>query len=432
MGLKLDRAIFLFITIQLTGIVAAGQTVRVWTLAEAVEAARRQHPVIVATKQRLAVAEADMLEAGLRPNPSITISGENFPLGPVQQGFNFGSTIDWFATLTQTFETAGKRGLRVAYAERGVEAARAEAAEAERRVIFEVKAAYQLVAITRLRQSLLRENLSNLNQLVSLNEIRVREGYAAEGDLIKVRLEAQRFEYQARRADLEFETARIGLLRAIGAGSFEDADIAFGIADDLVYQPVSINPAELERTSLDLPQVRAASARVERAEALLRLEQARIRPDITATFGYKRNGPDNAMFAGVNIPIHLFNRNQAMIERARAELELSQAEMRNVRIHVLSDLVAARKAVEMNQRQVESMQADFLMRADESRNISLAAYREGAADLLTLLDAQRVRSQTQELFFQALYDYRIAVHNLERAAGILTLPLKTTRLQATR
>jgi len=405
---------------------------RTLTLAEAIEAARRQHPMIVATKQRLAVAEAEMVEAGLRPNPSITISGENFPLGSVREGFNFGSTMDWFATLTHTFETAGKRGLRVAYAERGVDAAQAEAAEAERRVIFEVKAAYQLMAITKLRQELFRENLNNLNQLVSLNEIRVREGYTAEGDLIKVRLEAQRFEYQARRADLEFETARIGLLRAMGAGSFEDADLAFGIADDLVFQPASINPAELERSALELPQVRAARARVERAESLLRLEQARTRPDITATVGYKRNGTDNAMFAGVNIPLHLFNRNQAMIERSRAELEVAQAELRSVRSQVLSDLVAARRAVEMNQRQVESMQADFLMRADESRNISLAAYREGAADLLILLDAQRVRSQTQELFFQTLYDYRVAVHNLERAAGIRTLPIKTARLQATR
>ena len=62
------------------------------------------------------------------------------------------------------------------------------------------------------------------------------------------------------------------------------------------------------------------------------------------------------------------------------------------------------------------------MRADESRSISLAAYQEGAVDLIVLLDAQRVRAQAQEYYFQALYDYQVAVHELERAAGVDNLP----------
>lgn len=82
--------------------------------------------------------------------------------------------------------------MRVSFAERELEAAQAEASVIEQRIVYEVKAAYQHVLISRLRVELLRENINNLNQLVSLNEIRVREGYTAEGDLIKVRLESQR------------------------------------------------------------------------------------------------------------------------------------------------------------------------------------------------------------------------------------------------
>ena len=119
-------------------------------------------------------------------------SGENFPLGPTKNDFDFGQSLDWFATYSQTFESAGKRKLRVSFAERELEAAQAEASVIEQRIVYEVKAAYQHVLISRLRVELLRENINNLNQLVSLNEIRVREGYTAEGDLIKVRLESQR------------------------------------------------------------------------------------------------------------------------------------------------------------------------------------------------------------------------------------------------
>jgi cobalt-zinc-cadmium efflux system outer membrane protein len=405
------------------GVYSQGAARRV-TLNEAVERAREHHPLIVAAKQRVAIAEAEKLESGLRPNPSLTVSGENFPLSPARQGFDFSSGVDWFATYAQTFETGGKRQLRVSLAERALEAAQAEASAVERRVVYEVKVAYQRAANARLRIELLRENHNNLAQLVGLNEARVKEGYTAEGDLIKARLEAQRAEFQMRRASLDFERAKIELLRAMGAGSFEDGDLSFEIAEELTFQPVSPSLALLREAALRLPQAQVAQARVDRALALLRLEQARVRPDITASVGYKRNGPDNALYAAVSVPLPFYNRNQAMIARAQSEVEAAQAELQYTRNVVLAELAAARRAVELNQKQVESLRADFLLLADESRSVSLAAYREGAVDLLVLLDAQRVRSQAQELYFQSLYDYQLAIHELERAAGIERLPAR--------
>ena len=394
------------------------------TLGGAVERARRSHPLIVAAKQRVAIAEAEKLESGLKPNPSLTVSGENFPLGPAPKGFEFGSGVDWFAVYTQTFETGGKRNLRVSLAEHNLEVAQGEASAVERRVVFEVKVAYQRVASARLRVELLRENHTSLSQIAGLNEVRVKEGYIAEGDLIKARLEAQRVEFQLRRAGLEYVRTKIELLRAMGASSFEEGELSFEIAEELNFQPVSINTTLLREAAMRLPQVQAAQSRVERAESLLRLEQARVRPDITASVGYKRNGPDNALYAAVSAPLPLYNRNQTQIARAQAEVEAARAELQYAHNTVLAELAAARRSVEFNQKQVESLRAEFLSLADESRSVSLAAYREGAVDLLVLLDAQRVRSQAQELYFQALYDYQLAIHELERAAGIERLPAR--------
>lgn len=398
-------------------------------LAEAVERVRQHHPLIVAAKRRVAIAEAEKLDAGLRPNPSFSISGENFPLGPTERGFSFAGSLDWFATYSHTFETGDKRRLRVLLAERNLETSQAEAEAVERQVVYEAKLAYQLVSISRLRVELLRENLNNLNYLVSLNEVRVREGYTAEGDLIKARLEGQRVEYQLRKASLEHERAKIGLLRAMGASSFEDGDLNFEIVEDLDYRQVSLNAALLQEAAMRLPQALVAQSRVERAQALLRLEQARARPDVIASVGYKRNGPDNALYGALTVPLPIYQRNQGQVARAQAEVEMAEAELKYTRNVILAELAAARRAVEMNRKQVENLRADFLLRADESRSVSLAAYREGAVDLIVLLDAQRVRAQAQELYYQALYDYRVAIHELERAAGIERLPEQTDGVQ---
>ena len=375
------------------------------------------------------MAEGERLDAGFRLNPSLNLSGENFPVGPVQNGFGFTRSIDWLVTWSQTFETGDKRALRLALAERGVEAAQAGAAAFERQIIYDVKAAYQQVAIARLRAELLRGNVDNLKQLVSLNEIRVREGYTAEGDLIKVRLEAQRYAYQLRKAELEFERARIGLLRAMGASSFESRDTAFELAESLDFNLVDFSSPTIEETAMRQPQIQAAQSRVERAQASLRLEEARTKPDVTATLGYKRNGTDNALYGALSVPLPIYNRNRGQIARAQAEVEAAQAELNHARNLVRAELAAALRAVESRQKQIEALQSDFLLQADESRAISLAAYREGAADLIVLLDAQRVRSQAQELYYEALHDHQLAVHELERAAGIERLPIRANTNQ---
>jgi cobalt-zinc-cadmium efflux system outer membrane protein len=388
-------------------------------MTEAVNRARQQHPLIVAARQRAAMATGERLDAGRRPNPSLFFSGENFPAGPLNPNFGFTRSIDWFATVSQTFETGQKRELRAAVAEGDVNYAETEIAAVERQVIYEVKAAYEQALLARARVGLARETLTHFQQLVNLNEIRVKAGYSSEGDLIKARLEAQRIDIAARRAVLEYDRAKIHLLRAMGATSF---DPDFHLSGELQFEPVSVNFKTLSEAAMRQPQVRAAEFKLERAQAALRLEQARAKPDYTVSFGYKRNGPDNALYGAVSVPLPVFNKNGGQIAKAEAAVRAAEAELSFVRSQTLAELAAAQRAIENYREQVEALQHDFLQRADESQHISLAAYREGAVELIVLLEAQRARGQAQELFFQAVHDYRLAVFEMERAAGIERLP----------
>lgn len=394
-------------------------TPAVLTLAEAIARARQEHPRLVAARERVLMAEGDRLAAGRRPNPTLHVSGENFPLGTTVGGFDFGRDLEWFAFVSQTFEIGGKRGLRQAVAARDVELAQLELAMVEREVVSNVKVAYERALMARAQLELARQSLGNFQQILRYNEVRVAEGYTAEGDLIKVQLETQRIEYAVQRAALEYEQAKIALRRAMGASSF---DTAFELGESLSFQPVALNVEELEKAALRRPEVALAQVQIERARAALHLEQARAKPDITTSFGYKRNGPDNALYGAVAVSLPIFDRNQGAIARAQAEVRLAEAQWRQARNEVLAELAAARRAVESAEQQVESLQRDFLVRADASSHVALAAYREGAADLLLLLEAQRARNSAQELYLQALFDHRLAVHELERAAGIERLP----------
>jgi cobalt-zinc-cadmium efflux system outer membrane protein len=381
------------------------------TLATAIEYARRWHPRLQAAREQVRMARSEAVTAGLRPNPTFTFSGENFTQS--------GREREWFAFLSQTIETGGKRDRRRDVAEWAVRAAEAAAQEVERRVLTEVKLAYERALLERARWELARENLETFRQIARYNEVRVAEGYTAEGDLIKVRLEAQRAEFAMRRAQLEYEQAKIALLRAMGAAAF---DSTVELREELVFEPVHLRAEDLERAALERPEAVRARAEVERAHAVWQLERARAKPDIVASFGYKRHGPENTLYGAVSLPLPIFNRNQGEIERAEAEWRWAEAEWRLVRGEILAEVTAARRAVEVAAEQVESLRRDFLQRADEARAVAVAAYREGAADLLVLLEAQRAHVAARELYLQALFEYRQALHNLERATGVERLP----------
>ncbi len=389
------------------------------TLTAAVQRVRQNHPLLIVAKQRIAMFEGELFEAGLKPNPTFTVSGENIPLDSPEGGFGFKRTMDWFAYFSHTIERGNKRELRRAAAERAVEVANIEAETVERQLVYEVKVAYQHAAIARERIELLRENINQLGQLVKLNEVRVQAGYTAEGDLIKVRLEAQRIDYSVRKAMIEYDRAKIALQKAMGDSSFE-AD--FDLAERLDFKTVSLNATALQEAALRRSNIKTVEARLEKARALLQVQRANARPDLTASFGYKRNGADNALYGALSIPLPLYNKNQGNIARSEAEVAMIEAELRFERAVVLAELTTARRTVEANERQIEALRAEFLRNADESQQVSLAAYREGATDLLHLIDAQRTRTQAQELYFQALSDYQLAIHELERAAGIEQLP----------
>ena len=391
------------------------------TLREAVQRTRQIHPLLIVAKQRIAMFEGELIEADLRPNPTLTLSGENFLLDPPEGGFGFKRTIDWFAYFSQTLERGNKRELRRANAERAVDIAKVEAEDIERKLIYEVKIAYQYAAVAREKIEFLRENINQISQLVKLNEVRVNAGYTAEGDLIKTRLEMQRVEYAARKTMIEYDRAKISLLKAMGEISFETN---FELAERLEFKTVSLNAVALQEAALRRSNIKIIEARLEKAQAGVRLQQALAKPDVTASFGYKRNGPDNALYGALNIPLPLYNKNQGNIARANSEVSMIESELRFERAIVLAELTAARRTVEANEKQLEALRSEFLKNADDSQQVSLAAYREGATDLLHLIDAQRTRTQAQELYFQALADYQLSIHELERAAGIEQLPVR--------
>ena len=79
--------------------------------------ARRRNPQIAIARARVSAAEGMKTQAGLIPNPVLTLTSENTPLG--SQSFQFSRDTDAYAYVGQTIELGRKRDRRAPLAARG-------------------------------------------------------------------------------------------------------------------------------------------------------------------------------------------------------------------------------------------------------------------------------------------------------------------------
>jgi len=345
----------------------------------------------------------------------MTVSAENLKIGGPSQ---FDRLYEAGAVFTQPIELGGQRTARRELADRSVTVAEAELASVIRQKQMQMQVAFFEVLLAQALVNLEADNQTNFGELVRYNNVRLGEGEISPGEMIKVRLEKIKYDSNIASFKLAFTQAKIRLLDVLG-----EAD--FSVVEQLVVrEPFDFRdyPIDLlmlrEKTLENQPGLKVAEAEVVRAEAALRLERARGSGTIEPYAGYKRVGPDNTAVAGVTIPLPLGNRNQAEIARAEAELKIAQSLLQQAKNRALAEVQSAVVAFETAREQIRAYEAGVLRQADESRDITLLSYREGAVDLVILLDAQRTRNEVRSTYYKSLQSYYSALFQLEMISGM--------------
>lgn len=389
---------------------AAGE--EVLSLSEAVQRALSAHPRLRIAEQRVAAARGVRRQAGLTPNPTFVFQQEN--LRPTPGATTFWTFTDTFAFLQQTIETGGKRPRRINVAAAGIEQAELELELLRKQIARNVKVAYWTAAGGRRLRELLLDIEANFRLTVDYHDVRVREGAAPEVDLLRVQFESERIKLAASSARLEEETARIGLYRQMGLEA---------IPETVVYDPLELSgdeapPADADSALEKRTEMKLARLALRQAEAELRLQQAGAQPNLTAVGGYKRTGGYDSLLAGLQFDLPFRSRNQGNIDAASARIAGARAELAAAAAVVRAEVDAAQKSYGIRRRQLQESLKPMRQRAAEFARIAQAAYREGGSDLLRLIDAERLRIETETLYYRALAEYRQSIVELELALGV--------------
>lgn len=378
---------------------------RTWDLRLLTLAAFYFHPSLAAARARVAVAEAAIVTAGARPNPTISLM-PGIP-SPYLMGFDFEIPI----------ETAGKRQYRKDEARHQAAAAQLDLAETAWKVRSGVRAAL-LDHVTAVRSlALLRLKQQTQSQQVKLLGQRLEVGDIARPELESSRLELLNTQVALHAAEgrVDVTEATLAAVMGIPAAALQGIELSWA---DFEQPPSaeSISPALVQREAvLNRLDVRRALAQYAAAESALQLEIARQHPDIQIGPGYQYEERNNFFTVGASATLPIFNRNQGPIAEAEARRQEAAAQFLATQAQAIGQSEAALGRYRAALQELSAARDRLTKVQGEREEMSRRAVQLGESDRLSLNAVQLGRSAVAQVWFAALVKAQGALGQLEDA-----------------
>ena len=382
------------------------------SLSVALREALASHPLLDVARSKIEVAEGQVHQSAVRPNPLFVYQSENLRAWG-SPAYRYWQDSDHFFYLQQTFETASRRARR-----QDVSRLQKDRAELERdmtawQIAARVRNAYWEAAATARVRLLYARVTANFGETVAYHEARFREGAIAESDLIRVQLQASSLALAANSAALEADQAVIRLQREMGRREFTNLECSDPLESGIRTL------AEPEAAFEARPEMKLARKIGEIAGLQTRLQQALATPNVDGIFGYKRASGFDTLVVGVQVPLPIFNRNLGNIESSVAEQRAAASAIRSTEALIASEYEAVRRELAMRESQLKQSAEPLLERARENARVAEAAYRLGGTDILRLLDAQRQQLDAERLYLDAVAGLRQARARLDSVLGVM-------------
>ena len=293
-----------------------------------------------------------------------------------------------------------------------IKASEADVLADRQQVAVDAADAFYRVALAQVNVDATRSLAQWLDTVVTYNSIRVREGVAAEADLIRSELERDHMLNELAMAESDLARASANLQTFFG----DNAGVLVGRVE-VDSLPMDLGVA----TRHARPEVEAARARLAAAEAATSGERRMFVRDLAAMIGTKNAEGSSSLVAGLTLPFPLLDQNRGNIAVARAERDEAQFWFEHEERKANAELMGAQNAARILSQRVAgfgSGRGSYLSRADDARRIALGAYREGGTSLLQVIDAARAWREARSSFFETLFAQHLALIQLFVAGGI--------------
>lgn len=400
----------------LAGVPVHAQTPAPMTLQQVLAIARARNPGLLSAEQHVTATKASEITAGLRQNPTFTVSGANTTL-PAN---NPSSPYTYVGNVSRLFERGQKRRWRLDVATATTSLTQSQYNDQQRQLVLQVKDAFTNMLAAKAGLQVAQDNLDSYRKTVQLSQARLNAGDVSKTDFERIDLQLAEFESDYDNAKLDLVQAGDSLQLLMG---IEKPAPTFDITGSLQPPAIAQNLAQIEQEALTArPDYLAAQQSITLADANVKLADAEGTTDPTLGAEYERLGVFNSAGFQISVPVRIFDRNQGEKQRTRYEAQSSRFAATEARNQVLNDVDQAwagyLAALEVAQR----YNNHYLAESERVRANLEFSYRQGGATLLDYLDALRDYRQVHLDALAANQQVWISLHQLSFAAATEIVP----------
>lgn len=361
------------------------------SLAEAEVLLASHNRELAAARRAVEAAGADIVSAGARPNPVVSINSSNIDPSRTGPGPLNRKPFDTVFRVDQTIERGNKRELRVDAAQGLERAAQSDSLDVLRQQQLGLRAAYYDLKQTQERVATLAENAQLFARTYSAAQAREKAGDLAAADVAKVRVDFERAQNDVRAAQADVARASIALAYLIGVEA-EAAQLR--ASDPWPTERIDTSAAEqaIGQRLDQRPDVRAAQARVEAAERQRDLARSLRTRDVSIGAQYERfpgTIPTNSIGVGIAFPLLIGNDYSGDIQRAEVQRYAALDALAKVRAVAGNEVRRAAADLAAAQDRLVRYETSLLEAAQRSTDAAEFAFARGATSVLEVLDARR-------------------------------------------
>ena len=407
---------FPLVLLAVAAVSALAQAAAPLTLQQAIDMAHAKNPNLISAQQHVSATRASEITAGLRQNPSFTLSGSDVNL-PAN---NPASPYAYVGNISRLFERGQKRRWRLDVAHATTDVTQYQYKDTERQTILQVKNAFTNMLVAKAALKIADENLTGYRKTVDLTRVRLDVGDISQTDFERIDLQQAEFESDYDNAKLNLTQAGDQLQLLLGVAKPTENFNVIGVLDP---PSLAVTLPQLEQDALaSRPDYRAALQSVQLANSNVKMADAGGTVDPTIGGEYERVGVYNAAGFQISIPLRIFDRNQGEKERTRYEVQSSRFAEVAARNQVVSDVDQAWAASQTAIGQAKRYHGHYLDEATHVRDNLEYSYRHGGATLLDYLDALRDYRQTNLDALNADQQVWLSIHQLSFASATEILP----------
>ena len=384
------------------------------TLEEAVDNALKNNPELLAFRLESGVPQGQLERAKLPLIFNPLLEGSMVKKGassdPGAKGFT-----DYGVKLSQEFEIAGQRGVRIDVAQKGLSRTNQEIKNRERTLAYEVKGAFARALAGKKREELTREAVQLKEDLLGFTRIKFQAGQVSGLEVNLAEVEVSKTKRELLLATREYREARLSLQRVVGMRPDEAFSVQGGLSTDLPVLPDRESLKKLAATRR--PDMKAASIEIARTTSAQRLVNRLALPNVTLAGFYDRDEERNTGGISLSVPFPFFDRKQAEKSEARVRAEQARLDYIGLEKNIDNEVEVTYNDFSSASEELSLFRQEILNKATGSLNLMKLAFKEGKIGYFDVRLAQKEIIDLQFAHLDALLRARLALYALESISG---------------